>query len=322
MSEVVENLKNIWRRFRQSRWYRISELAVLSACFALMLYVLTKNFSKIDLSSFHFDTISLLIAVVFTLIAVWLGALSWAQILRAIQPQFSYSASIRSHMLSIPTKYLPGLGWQQVSKVIQIRKERGSLQTTTSAVIVEFVLVISTGLATATAIVLATQQEVFGFILPVAWSIGFEILFLATCFAIPICWALFQLRQLNFKLNLVSYSCRMIATMLIQVIGWIFFGTALWFVCYSIYPIGIEILPHFTTSLILSVVIGILVIVSPNGLGVRELIMVAFLQRYVPVQIALAVSVMSRFVLVLAEILGALPFIIERYVHNIKAKAN
>ena len=162
-----------------------------------MFYALAKNLSKVDLSAFQFNVGSFLIAVILTWIAVWLGAISWAQVLRAIQPEVSQATSVRSHMLSITTKYLPGFGWQQVSKVVQLKRERMPLQITVSAAIVEFILVIFTGLATATRIFLTTRQEIFGFVIPGDFAAGFELMLWVACLVLPLCWILFQLKPFS-----------------------------------------------------------------------------------------------------------------------------
>ena len=322
MLSAVARAKEIWQRFRASRWYRTVELGILTTSFALMFYALAKNLSKVDLSAFQFNVGSFLIAVVLTWIAVWLGAISWAQVLQAIQPEVSQATSVRSHMLSITTKYLPGFGWQQVSKVVQLKREPMPLQITVSAAIVEFILVIFTGLATATRIFLTTRQEIFGFVIPGDFAAGFELMLWVACLVLPLCWILFQLKPFSPGMSAISYSWHMLMTIIIQIIGWLFFGAGLWFACYSIYPVDISLLPYFAMSLILSVVIGILVIVAPNGLGVRELTMSTFLQVYIPLPVGVVVSLMSRFILILAEILAVLPFILMRYLHNPKHKEN
>lgn len=315
MPRVAVRALELWQRFRASRWYRLAELGILTASLAVMLYALIKNLSKVDLSIFRFDVSSFFVAIALTWLAVWLGALAWAQILRSIQPKMQYSVSIRSHMLSIATKYLPGLGWQQVSKVVQLKNEHISVRLTVSAVIFEFALVIFTGLATAAQILLMIKQNVFGLDIPYNLMAGIALTLWMVCLFIPLGWVWIQLRSLLPDFDLSLYLRHMLLTILLQVVSWLVFSAGLWFVCSSIYPVGIESLPYFMISLMLSVIIGILVIVSPNGFGVRELIMLVLLQSYVPLSIGITVAIMSRLVLILAEILAALPFILRRYWH-------
>lgn len=313
MSLMVEKVRRTWRRFRVSPWYRVAELGVLTVSFGLMLYTLINNLSKIDFNVVRFDLGAFLVAVFMTWIAVWLGAMAWSQILKALQPQISRSSAVRSHMLSLTTKYLPGFGWQQVSKVIQLGNYGVPGRQAVSAAVFEVVLLIFTGFVTAMQILVLSQQNFLRLSIPPVFSLGILVVLWASCLIAPLLLLKIRPNSVAVDFNRKHYYYHMILAEVFQAIGWLIFGISLWFLGLSVYSISVNSIPNFVVALVMSFIIGFLVVIAPNGLGVREFAMLTLLQVSVPLSIAVVISFMSRIVLVSAELLAALPFIFSRY---------
>ncbi len=316
MKSAVAHIRMLWHRFKGSAWYRLSELGVLTISFGLMIYACISNFSRVNFSALQFDPGPFLIAVILTWIAVWLGAVAWAQILKAFQPQLPYSVAIRSHMLSLATKYVPGLGWQQVSKAIQLNQQGIPNRQTALAVMLEFVLIIFTGMLTAAQILSMTQQNVLHINLSPGARFFVPAVLWIMSILIPPLWIKFFADAEIRTLNMRAFMGHMMFAVFIQIVGWVVFGTGLWFTCLSVYPISANSLPQFIVALIGSFLIGMAVILAPNGIGVREVAMSTLLQMFIPLPVGVIVSIMSRGVLVISELIGVLPFLLMKYKHK------
>jgi len=85
-------------------------------------------------------------------------------------------------------------------------------------------------------------------------------------------------------------------------ISWIAFGLHLWFVLEALSPQDVESIPLTVSAFALAWVGGFLVIVTPAGAGVRELVLALALAGTVSQSDVLGVVLVSRLVLVLVDV--------------------
>jgi hypothetical protein len=95
------------------------------------------------------DFFSLAAAILLTYSAVWLGAVAWGWLVHTFFPEISIVSAVQQHLYSLSTKYIPGCGWQQVSKAAQLRQQ--GIPTLDSGILsfVDLGMVTSSGVATA-----------------------------------------------------------------------------------------------------------------------------------------------------------------------------
>jgi len=303
-------LHSLWGRFRVSPWRRVIELALIGLSLSLMLRSLGANLSLVDFAGMQVDFDSLLMALLITWITVYIGTLAWAEIIRALQPEVSYRQAVMLHLLSAPAKYLPGLGWQQVSKGIQLRREGVPVGQTAVALLVEPGLTILTGLATAAQILVLKPPELLRSVLPPEILSGLGAALWAVCLALPFLLIRFLSRGMAERADWKEPVLHLWKAELLYVIAWVTFGVALWYISRALFPLPLAALPYCIVALILSFIFGLVIIVLPTGLGVRELAMSALLQWVLPAPMAILSALMSRIILIGAEFLGVLPILI------------
>ena len=87
--------------------------------------------------------------------------------------------------------------------------------------------------------------------------------------------------------------------------AWIGYGLCGWLVAYSLSPISSDKIPLFVAVVPLSWLVGLISVVAPGGLGVREASMVIGLSQAVPEPIAISVALLLRLFWLGIEAIGA-----------------
>lgn len=312
MSKRGAWVRTAWARFQSSFWRRTLEVALVIVALALMVRALAASLSQLDISNLRIDLPSLLIAVFITLVTVWIGAFAWGAIVRALHPEVPYLTAVQQHLLSLPTKYLPGFGWQQVSKAVQLHRSGISMDRTAVAVLIEIGLVILTGLATAAQLLGYAQDRIPGLTLDPTFHFFVTTLLWLACLLAPLILFRLAMRSRSSSVERNRLVLYLWLAELLQIIAWLTFGSALWFTARTIVPLSIDVLPYCIVTLIVSFIVSLLIFIVPNGIGVRELTMSTLLQVITSVPLSITLAVMSRVVLVVAEFLGALPILFKR----------
>ncbi len=98
-----------------------------------------------------------------------------------------------------------------------------------------------------------------------------------------------------------------VAASLVSVRAWRFFGLSYWLLGASLTPLSYARIPLFVFTLSASLIISLLTIFVPGGIGVRESIMVFILgAQFLPAPVAVIIAALSRVVVILSELLSAL----------------
>jgi hypothetical protein len=98
----------------------------------------------------------------------------------------------------------------------------------------------------------------------------------------------------------LQYS-RILLLLAYYVLSVILVGAAFYLLAAAFYPMPLQLLPPLMGSLALSVVLGFLMPLAPNGWGVREGVLAFLLSRLVPSPVAIVLSVVARIWLGLGE---------------------
>jgi uncharacterized membrane protein YbhN (UPF0104 family) len=100
------------------------------------------------------------------------------------------------------------------------------------------------------------------------------------------------------------------AAVLTSLVAWLLFGLAFWLLGASMTPVPYTRIPLFIFTLAVSLIIGLVIIFVPGGLGIRESIMVLVLSpNYLSAPVAVIVAALSRLIVILSELFSV--FLIE-----------
>ena len=272
---------------------------------------LTMSLAQFKTVPIQFNMISLLIGQLLVWIAVWMGTFAWGEILRALHPDVPYRDAINYHLVSLAAKYLPGFGWQQVSKVFQLHRGGVSAKRTWQPVALELVLVILVGLALTVQLLSSTREAVFGLTAAPGLKLGLAVLLWMSCAVIPVVVLMFTSKQSSKPTRVKEFLLHLWFAELLDLGGWLALGLSLWFIIRGMAPLSINVINYCIISLILAYLAGLVIVFVPYGLGVREAVMYTMLQRVLPVSLSIIVALIFRIVTVLAELLGVSPILVK-----------
>jgi len=243
----------------------------------------------INMDQIHIPLI--LISTFLVLVIEFSGSLVWYSILQGLGISLPFFVAVRAHLYSNIAKYLPGMIWQYVYKYATLDPEQSGCSTPAKAILVEFGLIIVTGLINAL-IVFPKILSVFW--LPwLAW--GLFLLVLAGPFVL----------KLKIKQSMTFFPFFFSLAILLLFINWNVLGVSLWLTSAAIHPLLTKNISVYTFSFTTSVVGGILVLPIPQGIGIREGLMVFLLKMLAQTPDALVLATLSRLQIILGELLAA-----------------
>ena len=225
----------------------------------------------------------------------------WRMILRAMGVRLGYRDSLRSEMLSLLAKYVPGGVWTPAARVIAVRRlgvtdtplVLGSIALEAGLSAIAGVLVFAAGMTT----VSSTDT-------PIGWLIGFAVaaavllhprVFQPATRAILRPFGGGSVPQLSqgTMLLLVGYYC----------LTWLLAGAGLFFVVASVGDPSPSAVLYLGGTSAVGAIVAVLVFVSPSGLGVREGATYTLLLAVVSPAAALGAVVVNRLAITLVEVL-------------------
>ena len=206
--------------------------------------------------------------------------------------------------ISMLIRYIPGNIWYIAGRVELFNKHNISRLASGISIFLEIT------------ISLLAASSIFLF----ALLLGYDLLQISSFWVIPIIILIFigmQPKIFNTCLNKIYKVIRKkdlqlnwkyentLELYLLLLTHWIIQGLAFFFLVKSIYPTSYVSLIPFIGIYAIAWVLSFLTFISPGGLGIKEGIMVLFLQSFMPVDVAIVISLFSRIVTILHETLIA-----------------
>ena len=300
------------RRWRNSPAGRAIMALVALVAVALSAYYVV---SKLAASLRQITTMHLvprwsyaLAALAVTLVCVFLGGIIWHLVLRGVGQDLGWRTCMRAHLLANLGGYLPGYGWKFVGKAYLIQRAGVPVAWVSFAVLLEFA-----GLAVSRAVV-ALSALPPAFLNRFGWEIKPGALWLSRSMA----WALLLAVPwlLQILLRYLPQAARLRRTQirprplalasLLMCFTWLLYGLGFALLTRAIFDVGPEHLASLVFSTTTSFLVSLLMFFVPAGLGVRESVLIFTLEGLLPDAIITLGALLSRVVLIIAEVLGAL----------------
>lgn len=234
---------------------------------------------------------------------LWAGfigsALSWGYALRVHGVPVGSKTAIRSHGLSVFSKYIPGKIWLILSRASRVSGKRLNMDLASMVSLKEGLVYILWGLIIS--------------IPPLIMVSGWNLYVLAVFATALGLWAiLFSARIHKLSLNILSRILKKPVELPLlslpdawRMSRFILFYWLLWILAFFLFvrsfiP-GASLLLSFAFPL--SIAYGIIVLITPGGIGVREGIITAYLvMAGVPAETAVTLSIISRLWFISGEI--------------------
>jgi len=298
-------------RFRgAARAIRVTTGAVVSA--ALVYWVARAVVSQLAEIERHAWTIRpALVAASFVALAIAYGlyALLWRRLLADLGTRLDRATALRVWMIAQLGKYVPGKVWGAVGRTVLVARAGGDPLAAGLSIVYEIALMVATGVVLALAAFplwrAGISQVVFDRVGIAAPAIVAGAILVSVF--VPGTWRLAG----RFAAWLVPGAA--VPTLPLKRLPWLVFGyAATWLatatgfalLLAALHPVRGTELPGAAAAFVFAWVAGMLVFVAPAGLGVREAVLLVYLDGLVPREVALVVVVASRAWTTAVEVVG------------------
>lgn len=296
-----------------SRLKTVIQLVIIIIIFLFMGKILCQNWEKVSSYEWKVEYTKLGFSGLVLLFNYFFAAFVWSQVLRKIGARLNYTLSMAIWFVSLLGRYLPGRVWGMVGRIYLCEKEGVPKSESGISVILEQTYVLMTGiLVFLLSLVFWKDRSNLGNITSIYFVFPAVLIFLhprpLTAVLNPI------LKWMKRSPIAIRVSFRnLIKIFLFYLIYWAFFGASFLLFIDSIYHIEFSKIIIITGIFAISFVLGFISIIVPAGLGVREGVLTYLLSSYMPMTMAIIVSLLSRVWIIVVELLGlSLILMVER----------
>lgn len=284
---------------------RISGYVVIAVILIFMGRALYANWQALQGYEWHFNYPLLVVAILLAFVTLCLYAWMWRFIVQRLGAHISYPQAFRIWFLSNLGRYIPGKVWQFVGWFYMGEEAGIGRVPILTSITVNLGLQTLTGLGVGVfTLVVMLGGELWNRFWPLLLLIPLGLLIAVQpgIMETVLNWALKKLEREPVVLGLRS------ADMLLFTLGhigcWVIYGIAFYvFVC-SLHPVPLSGMPLLAATYAAAWVIGFLSLLTPGGLGIREGVIAYLLGFWLPVPVAIVISLLSRVWVTAGELIG------------------
>lgn len=303
---VLNRLLIALQQFWQStlHWRRRSSYFFHAIALICVSWAIWQSLFALEWRNMEINYQLIVIAQTSVFAVVLLGAINWWFVTLVFRFNGSWLWHIRTHLVSNVSKYLPGSIWVYLSKASLSVQTGTPKRQVMGAMIMEMLLALTSG---AMLVFFTGWWAVDRLLIPIdlhrsAWlGLGGLMLFVIY-FAYRIIGRWSVPRNHRESRSGIKEASWLFAAVLVLSMGWLFLAVSLsWFADAFYVREGIQ-LSVYIFALCVSIVFGILSIFVPNGIGVREGLLVLLLRDVIPVPVAVLIALALRISIMLAEL--------------------
>jgi len=279
------------------------KIGVVLIIFYFLGKSLYQNWGQVDFHQLHLHWGLLIVSTFWLFGYFFLFVFMWTLILKKMGISLSFLKGVKIIFYSQLGKYIPGKVWTFAGRMYFCQRMGIPNSKTFISVLLELAL--------------TTISGILVFLLGLLITPGFKInvnpflLILLVTMLFAIIHPKILTRIINFFLRFIRKEPIIINLSFFQIcimmgyycIIWLCFGMAFYFLINSTTFITISKVPILAGSLSVSTTIGVLTLLAPGGLGVREGVLALLLSNFFPISLAILLSVLSRIWISLGELI-------------------
>jgi glycosyltransferase 2 family protein len=286
-------------------WKKIFGLFIGLIVLGFLIKILLNSWNNLGDYDFKINYLFILVSFLFLSISPFLVALSWQIMFKGFKEKISYLKIFNILTISMLIRYIPGNIWFIAGRAQMFKKYGISRLKTTITIFIELgILLLAACFIFLIAVILGYNPINF----PLYWLaliVGLILISLhPKIFSFFVKKGFKIIQKKDVDLNWNSKTNFQVFSLLS--LHWIFQGFAFYFLINSFYPFDIVHLIPLIGVHAIAWVLSFLTFISPAGLGVKEGILVLFLQFLVPLDIAIIASILLRILTVGHEMTFAL----------------
>ena len=216
----------------------------------------------------------------------------WQEALRLLDATVSFQKAFEIWFLGNLGRYIPGRVWQFLGWIHLCGKEGINQVQAAASIAIGQVLTNTAGLLVAF-LLLARVSDTIGRMAPLLVAIPASVVILQPSW---LEWAInYLLRNLGREPIVVHLKAPdMLRLFGLHFIAWVLDGLSFYTFASAVYQLSLAQLPIFIAIFAGAYVAGYLSLITPGGLGVREGVLTYLLSFYLPWEMAIIVSLLSR----------------------------
>lgn len=306
LSKLARRLPGLVERglaFARSPWARRSYITIFVLAAAILLWTVARNWQRLSEYDWEWNWASLGYSSAAYTLSLVAAVAGW----HSIMCQFGHSLSLIKHWkvytFTNIAKRLPSGIWYASGRMLMYERMHVPKRVTVLSLAMELLAIIYSGSATAALLSLFFGS---GYWPERIWNW----IVLVACLAIAVKprWMLGLYNRLQAYLGRMPIDVELgwvdIARwVLIYIATWVCGGAMLYWLICAVYSLDMGLMPKVLYAWTLSGVIGtLLTTFLPASIGPRELTLTALLSRLVPLPVAAAIALLSRFWIALNQL--------------------
>ncbi len=281
----------------KKHWFNL----LVYSSLAFLFYKLFRNGQMTLPGEIHL--FSAVVSVLFLLVSFFLLSMRWKYVLRSMRLDASIKECIISVGIPIFSKYIPGKVFMIIGKTGYLNKKKGfSIAVMSVAALTDQILAIVTGLALGSVVILETGSVISG-VIPVTllWTALVVFLFHPGAFLLIKKAAEKMLhRPIDIQMPAAHHILKLLPW---HFAYWLSISVGFYFLTASTNT-GIPVSPIFSFTFPLAVCAGMIVLIAPGGIGVRESVIAGACEALgLNGDLAASIAVTSRLWFVLGELI-------------------
>ena len=297
------------------RWWRWIQWVGGALVIAFVVYYLARNWDAVRTAHIQWAFRPELIEASLALVLATYALLdeSRRRLLAGWGPRLGWWESARIWVLSSMGKYLPGKIWA-VAGMAVLSQRRG---VPAWAAMASAILLQAVAIATGAAVVSVTGIAALEAARPGSREALVVVLLVSVAGLAAVLWPPVA-RRIMARVapgagpHIPPPASAVAFGIGANALAWVGYGVALWLLARGVLPQAGLQLPEALGAFAGSYLAGLLFLLAPGGIGVRESVFVLMLQHRIGLANALALAAVSRLGMTLADVLAALPFVLTR----------
>ena len=289
----------------KSLYLKFLQWAIVIAIFFFLGRMVWENWIQVKEAPLTFNPFLLLLSTLIFVLSYFIQIWAWYLITLKLGIAVSIYETLESWFYSQLGKYLPGKVWLLLGRFYFYESKGKSKKAISIALYLETITVImAAGLIFLATLALFKEVRPFYSGKTFWW---FLIPFILAFVAIHprvlqkiFNWILVRFKREHVSLS-ISYS-NILWILFVCIVSWVVGGVGFYLFVDSVYSVAPQYILFLTGALAISSILGLVAIIAPSGLGVREGALVYLLSFIMPVSVAVIISILTRIWMTLIEI--------------------
>lgn len=284
-------------------WMQMVKWGFLFLAVGLLGWALLSRWDEVAPALAQVGWGAFLLATVAATVALAFNALSWRAVMQAVGLTAEWDEAAAVFLISQPGKYVPGAVWPVLAQA-EFAREHGvsRAKALTGSLVAMIVGVASAGVVGTTALLAAAPGSLADYWWAVIVAAGLVALLIPPVLARVVALALRLTRRGD---QAVAIGARPLAVSAgWSVLNWLALGAQAWLLLRPLAPHASSAVALAMGAFALSWLVGFLIVIAPAGIGPREAALVVTLASVATAPQALAVAVLSRAAMTVADLVG------------------